>query len=336
MRNTRDPRGRYARWLEESEEFDFVINYRPGVTNIHADALSRKTGVHSLMPDGVFSLAEFRECQHSDPVLGVLIRELQYGGAKSWHPNPAVRRWLKKGSFLSIGKDDGLLYNRYKVGKHHVNQLIFVPQALIPLVLRLKHDNPGHMAAEKTTSLIRREYFWLNMVDDVKKYCQSCVPCARNGLPLARPFARFTLSLSSQPQVPWQEISMGIKGPFGKKPTNQGNRYVLVVMDLLTRAAEMIPIPDKSAKTVANAIVREVFCLRGIPESFLTDRGCQFDNQALTTIAHELDIDKNASLRYNPKQMETLSDSIVALETCWVLQQTSVERTGIWKFPSSN
>ena len=54
----------------------------------------------------------------------------------------------------------------------------------------------------------------------------------------------------------------------------------------------MIPIPDKSAKTVANAIVREVFCRRGIPESFLTDRGCEFDNQALTAIAHELGIDK--------------------------------------------
>ena len=61
-------------------------------------------------------------------------------------------------------------------------------------------------------------------------------------------------------------------------------------MDLLTRVAEMIPIPDKSAKTVANAIVREVFCRRGIPESFLADRGCEFDNQALT------------------KQMETLRD----------------------------
>ena len=298
LRNARDPRGRYARWLEESEEFDFVINHRPGVTNAHADALSRMPGVHSLMRDGVFSLAEFRECQQSDPVLGVLISELQSGGVKFWHANPAVRRWLKKRPFLSIGKDDGLLYNRYKVGKHHVNQLV-VPQALVPLVLRLKHDNAGHMAAEKTTSLIRREYFWLNMVDDVKKYCQSCVPCARNRPPPARPSARFTLS--SQPQEPWQEIAMDIKGPFGKKPTNQGNRYVLVVMDLLTRAAEMIPIPDKSAKTVANAIVRAVFCRRGIPESFLTDRGCEFDNQALTTIAHELGIDKKRISPLHPQ-----------------------------------
>ena len=72
---------------------------------------------------------------------------------------------------------------------------------------------------------------------------------------------------------------MDIKGPFGRKPTKRGNRYVLVVVDLLTRAAQMIPIPDKSAKTAANAIVREVFCRRGLPESIFTDRGCEFDTK---------------------------------------------------------
>ena len=94
---------------------------------------------------------------------------------------------------------------------------------------------------------------------------------------------------------------MDIKGHIGRKPTKRGNRYVLVVVDLLTRAAEMIPIPDKSAKTVANAIVREVFCRRGLPESILTDRGCEFDNQALSTIAQELGIDKKRISALHPQ-----------------------------------
>ena len=94
---------------------------------------------------------------------------------------------------------------------------------------------------------------------------------------------------------------MDIKGPFGRKPTKQGNRYVLVVVDLLTHAAEMLPILDKSAKTVANAIVREVFCRRGLPESILTDLGCEFDNQALSTIAQELGIDKKRISALHPQ-----------------------------------
>ena len=34
LRNARDPRGRYGRWLEESEEFDFVIQNRPDASNL--------------------------------------------------------------------------------------------------------------------------------------------------------------------------------------------------------------------------------------------------------------------------------------------------------------
>ena len=191
-------------------------------------------------------------------MLGILINELQSGCRKFPNTNPAaVRQLSTKRDFLSLGMDDGLLSVQYKIGKHLVNQLV-VPDALIPFVLCLKHDNAGHMAVEKTTSLIRCEYLWLNMVRDVTNYCRSCVPYARNRPSPSHPCAGLTLS--SQPQEPWQEIAMDIKGPFGRKSTKRGNRYVLVVVDLLTRAAEMIPIPDKSAKTVANAIVRQVFC----------------------------------------------------------------------------
>lgn len=59
--------------------------------------------------------------------------------------------------------------------------------------------------------------------------------------------------------------AMDIRGPFGKKPTKNGNPYVLVVVDLLTRAGEMISIPDKSAKTVGRALIQNVFCQCGIP-----------------------------------------------------------------------
>ena len=62
---------------------------------------------------------------------------------------------------------------------------------------------------------------------------------------------------------------MDIKGPFGRKPTKRGNRYVLVLVDLLTHTAEMIPTPDKSAKTVANAIVVKFSADVASPSLFL-------------------------------------------------------------------
>ena len=59
--------------------------------------------------------------------------------------------WSSKHDFLTLGKEDGLLYICYKVGKRHVNQLV-VPAVFIPAVLNLKHGHAGHMGAEKTTS----------------------------------------------------------------------------------------------------------------------------------------------------------------------------------------
>ena len=83
------------------------------------------------------------------------------------------------------------------------------------------------MAAEKTTTLIRLEYFWLTVVANVRKYCHSCDPCACNRPAPSHPSTRFTLS--SHQQEPWYEITMEIKRPLWQE---MYHRYVLVVMDL--------------------------------------------------------------------------------------------------------
>ena len=63
LQNTRDPHGRYARWLEEAEEFDFVVQHWGGVTNSHADALSYIPKVYALR-DGQFTPQLFQAYQH--------------------------------------------------------------------------------------------------------------------------------------------------------------------------------------------------------------------------------------------------------------------------------
>ena len=62
----------------------------------------------------------------------------------------------KPRKFLTVTKEDGLLQIRYSTGKRIVNQVV-VPKALVPNVLRLKHDDAGHMGTVKTINLIRRD-----------------------------------------------------------------------------------------------------------------------------------------------------------------------------------
>ena len=54
-------------------------------------------------------------------------------------------------------------------------------------------------------------------------------------------------------------VAVNLMGPFGRKSTERGNRYVLVALDLLTKGVELTAIPDKSAKTVASSLVESVF-----------------------------------------------------------------------------
>ena len=41
LRNSKDPRGKFARWIAELEEFEYNIEYIPGSCNLKADSLSR-------------------------------------------------------------------------------------------------------------------------------------------------------------------------------------------------------------------------------------------------------------------------------------------------------
>ena len=183
-----------------------------------------------------------------------------------------------------------------------------MPDALVANVLHMRHDNAGHMAVQKTIRLIQCEYFWLDMSDDVKNYCKSCLLCA-----VARPppvNIQAPLTLTSQPTEAWQEISIDLKGPFGTKPMSRGSCYVMVMIDLLTCAVELVPIPDKSAPTV-------------IPASILTNCGCEFDNKDLGALPLELGIDKNAYLQFK---------QTVRWEKCYANWRTMWESIGTWNY----
>ena len=301
LRNTRDPRGRYAHWIEEIEEFEFETRYRAGKQNQHADALSRnpqQQNVNVASSSILFSAQDTKNRQTCDPVLRQVIARLRLSKRRIQSSNPVVLSWMRKKKNMFLDKETDILYMRYRQGRKVYKQLV-VPNSLVPEVLQLKHDDAGHMSYAKTKKLIQRNYYWLTINEDTRSYCQSCSVCATCQDPPRKSTTKLTLT--RQPTEPWKEVSMDLKGPFGPTPTPRGNQYLLVVLDLFTRAAEMIPHPNKKAKTVANAIITGVFCRHGIPESILTDRGLEFDNSTMLVLAAELGIDKKRISPLHPQ-----------------------------------
>ena len=322
LHNTRDPRGRYARWLEEIGEFDFSIEYRRGKVNSHADALSR---VHICVAQeravptlDMVSRSDMVTAQWEDTHLKQLYDEIRLQRMRG----PETLKWRKMGWEPKLDEGGDLLLATRKQKK-----LLLVPEKFIPLVLRLKHDDAGHFGVRRTEALLRRAgYGWLTMKQDVKHYCRSCVTCAKANDPPRK--YRAPLSVTTQPTEAWQHVSLDLMGPIGITPTARGNRYILVVLDLLTKGIELVAIPDKSAKTVAEALVENVFYRHGLPESLLTDRGLEFDNKYFLALSRAVGIDRKKISAFHPQSngaVERCNQTLGSL-----LRKLAQERTGDW------
>ena len=64
-------------------------------------------------------------------------------------------------------------------------------------------------------------------------------------------------------------------------PTYNGNKYVVVFLDYLTKWVEAFPVKDQCAETVACLLVEEVICRYGAPEQLLSDRGSNFMSELI-------------------------------------------------------
>ena len=68
---------------------------------------------------------------------------------------------------------------------------------------------------------------------------------------------------------------MDLISPF--KSSALGCKFVLIATDYFSKYVEAIPIPDKSADSVAKGIYK-IYCRQGAPVHIITDQGKQFVN----------------------------------------------------------
>ena len=73
--------------------------------------------------------------------------------------------------------------------------------------------------------LIKRNYWWLEIKEDIKKYVQGCMKCQQNKVQYIKKARQ--LHLLQIPDRPWQEISINIIGPLPR--SNDKNAIVIIV-----------------------------------------------------------------------------------------------------------
>jgi hypothetical protein len=195
---------------------------------------------------------------------------------------------------------------------NHINQLI-IPDSLISTTLYMFHEGMGHPGRRRTLATIRQSHFWLSMDDDVTNHIRKCHFCKVRKADNQR--GRLPIMEYPTSYLPMDRCHMDLTGPF---PTStDGNKYILVFKDALTKYIRLIPLSDKSGEVVLSAVITHIFHVLGYPTLLITDRGTEFTNEAMQYFNSQYEIHHVKTTPANPRSdglaenaMRTIKDML--------------------------
>ena len=196
-------------------------------------------------------------------------------------------------------KKNGLLYRKHQETKtgRSFNQLV-VPKELRRQVMSVNHESAfsGHLGAKKTEVRILPNFFWPGLLQDVIRFCCSCDVCQRT---VKRGSVR-KVPLGSMPLIdtPFKRVAVDIVGPIAP-PSEAGHRYILTLVDYVTRYPEAVPLKKITTEAVAEVLL-DIYSRVGIPEEVLTDQGTQFMSECMQEVSRLLSIKGLTSTPYHP------------------------------------
>lgn len=143
-----------------------------------------------------------------------------------------------------------------------------------------KVHKEGHMGINNTWRRMRLQYEGYQLYDRVREYVEACEQCQ---LRARRRHVRQEESHPiPTPTRPFYMIGCDAVGPINP-PSKNGNRYLLVAVDYLTRWPVVAAVPNINEQITAaflfNCIVKDF----GVPSYILTDRGANFKSDYVHT-----------------------------------------------------
>ncbi|UYV63869.1 hypothetical protein LAZ67_2005858, partial [Cordylochernes scorpioides] len=276
----KDPSGRLARWALKLREFDVTVIYMSGRKHKDADCLSRSP-LENDQSSAVMSLTNADIEQTKDPDLAKIIDNLNSGYTR------------KEFSII-----DGILYkkNYSTTGRPW---LMMIPKHLRSEVMADLHDAPtaGHLGFARTYDKVKKRFYWPGLYRTVRQYVSHCRECQRRKKLPRRPAGQL---LSIPPvEKPFYKIGVDLLGRF--PVSKDGNRWIIVCTDYMTRYAITKAIPDGGAIETAKFLVEDVILKHGAPREMITDRGRNFISQVIKEINALCGIVRRFTTAYHPQ-----------------------------------
>jgi transposase InsO family protein len=266
-----------------------------------------------------YTPGELREKQLLDSDLKPLITYLETKNVpkqfKLFLSSPASKAlWLCRKQLVL---KSGVLYYRWE-NPVEAHLRLVVPSSLKQEVLFFCHDakSAGHLGQTKTLLRLKQSFLWHNMAQDCRLYVASCSVCNKNKKQCVKPKASLR---SYHAGFPMERVHLDILGPFNI--SDQGNSYVLMLIDQFTKWVEMAAIPDQTAETVAKKFLTHFIVTFGCPLEVHTDQGRNFESSLFKTFCELFQITKTRTTPYRPSsngQIERYNRIVLQMIRCYI------------------
>src|SRR5271163_3907070 len=142
------------------------------------------------------------------------------------------------------------------------------------MILEASHDHQlaGHMGVDNTFQRLSEKYYWATMYEDIRTHVRTCDT-----------YQRRRKEKETEPLQPvkvttaFAHIGINIIGPLPR--TLRGNRYIIMVIDYLTK------YPEAYALQLTDSL--DIICQHGIPLKITSDQRTEFVNELVRTLCQQ-------------------------------------------------
>jgi hypothetical protein len=215
--------------------------------------------------------------------------------------DPLVRRWPK-----ALRKELRVPMVDCKVvgNRIYYRDRLFAPpddELRTQILYRTHSSGPaGHPGRIKTLELITRDYWWPRMSRDVEEYVKACELCVRTKAPRTAP--QGFLQPLPIPFRAWSDLSIDYITPLPVcERDGRQYKHILVVVCRLTKMRHFIPVTGLSAEELADVFINRIYCLHGLPDNIVSDRGTQFISEFWHHLSERLGVKLKHSSAFHPE-----------------------------------
>lgn len=285
-----DGSSRLSRWVIELNNYDLVIKHRAGRLSVVPDAISRAVEAIEATPvDDEFQAA-------------LMTRIAQ-------NPSRYTDYRIEEGRILRNERnldDIGCFSHTWKE---------YIPAEQRAEVIKKVHLALCHAGTDKCIDRIRKRYFWPNLRHSVKTEMRNCTTC--KGAKIQAPYTRVPMGANRLASAPFEMVALDHWGPVPR--SRNGNRHLLVIVDIFTKYVVLCPSPNTRAARVAKTLEEEIFLRFNPPRIILSDNYRPMVGRAMTELLQQYEVQRWTIPFYhsqaNPAEryVRTVSEAIRAM-----------------------